>query len=132
MPTSCESLTDSWKVNETYIKVRKTWMYLYWAIDSVGNTQEFLLSPTCDVHAAKRFFLKALHSTAGSAPHIYPVDEQVAQPTAADPNTTMLAPRVITVDKNAAYPRAIADLKAIGALAEAVELWQVAWIVGLF
>jgi transposase, IS6 family len=39
---------DSWRVDETYIKVKKVWMYLYRAIDSQGNTLEFLLSPTRD------------------------------------------------------------------------------------
>ena len=118
-----KACNDSWKVDETYIKVKKVWMYLYRAIDSQGNTLEFLLSPTRDAEAAKRFFVKALHSTAGLAPQARPVEEQVAQPTAAaDPNTTKSAPRVINVDKNAAYPKAMADLKATGVLPESVEL----------
>jgi transposase-like protein len=33
-----KACNDSWKVDETYIKVRKVWMYLYQAIDSEGNT----------------------------------------------------------------------------------------------
>jgi transposase, IS6 family len=107
---------------------RKTWMYLYRAIDSQGNTLEFLLSATRDAEAAKRFFVKALHSTAGSAPQARPVEEQVAPPTGpADPTTT-LAPRVINVDKHAAYPKAIADLKACGILPERVELRQVKYL----
>jgi len=78
--------TDSWKVDETYVKVRKTWMYLYRAVDAEGNTLEFLLSPTRDAQAAKRFVVKALHATAGSAPQARPVEEQVAQVTVgADP-----------------------------------------------
>ena len=114
---------DSWRVDETYIKIKKTWMYLYRAVDSEGNTLEFLLSPTRDAEAAKRFFLKALHSTACSAPQGHPIEEQVAQPTAtADPNPTTSAPRVINVDKNAAYPKAMAELKAAGILPEQVEL----------
>lgn len=43
-------------------------MYLYRAVDSQGNTLEFLLSPTRDAEAAKRFFLKALHVTTCSVP----------------------------------------------------------------
>ena len=118
-----KATNDSWKVDETYIKVRKNWMYLYRAVDSQGNTIEFLLSATRDAEAAKRFFVKALHATAGSAPQARPIEEQVAQPTAAaDPTTTMSAPRVINVDKNAAYPKAIAELKAAGILPECVEL----------
>jgi len=67
-------------VDETSIKVKKVWMYLYRAVDSAGNTLEFLLSPTRDAQAAKRFFVKALHSTAGSAPGTRPVQEQVTKP----------------------------------------------------
>src|SRR6266516_1276850 len=63
-----KATNDSWRVDETYIKVKKTWMYLYRAVDSEGNTLEFLLSPTRDAEAAKRFFLKAQHSRADSAP----------------------------------------------------------------
>jgi len=35
---------DSWRVDETYVKVKKRWMYLYRAVDSQGNTLEFLLT----------------------------------------------------------------------------------------
>ena len=121
-----KATTDSWRVDETYIKVKKVWMYLYRAVDAFGNTLEFLLSPRRDAEAAKGFFLKALHSSACSAPGACPVEEQVEEPTAlADPNPTKSAPRVINVDKNAAYPKAMADLKASGVLPESVELRQV-------
>src|SRR5579864_1800012 len=112
--------------------MKKVWMYLYRAVDSDGNTLEFLLSPTRDAEAAKRFFVKALHSPACSAPQARPVEEQVAQPTGpADPNPTKSAPRVINVDKNAAYPKAIAELKAAGILPESVELRQVKYLNNL-
>ncbi len=123
-----KATNDSWRVDETYIKIKGTWTYLYRAVDSDGDTLEFLLSPTRDAEAAKCFFVKALHSPAGSTSHVHPIEEQVEEPTVADPNTTPLAPRVINVDKNAAYPRAIADLKAIGALPRAVELRQVKYL----
>jgi transposase, IS6 family len=127
-----KATNDSWRVDETYIKVKKVWLYLYRAVDSQGNTLEFLLSPTRDAQAAKRFFVKALHSTAGSAPQARPVEEQAAQSTAPiEPKTTTSAPRVITVDKNAAYPKAIAELKASGALPEQVELRQVKYLNNL-
>ena len=61
-------MTDSWRVDETYIKIKGTWTYLYRAVDSEGKTLEFLLSPTRDAEAAKRFFLKALHTPADSVP----------------------------------------------------------------
>src|SRR5512135_1207538 len=77
-----KACNDSWKVDETYIKIKTTWMYLYRAVDAFGNTLEFLLSPTRDAEAAKRFFVKALHSTARSAPQGQPVQEPVEEPTA--------------------------------------------------
>jgi transposase, IS6 family len=63
--TAC---SDSWRVDETYIKVKKVWMYLYRAVNSEGNSLEFLLSATRDAEAAKRFFVKALQSRASLAP----------------------------------------------------------------
>jgi transposase, IS6 family len=118
-----KACNDSWRVDETYIKIKKVWMYLYRAVDTFGNTLSVLLSPTRDAEAAKRFFVKALHCPAGSAPQTPTVEKQVTQSTTpADPDAAQLAPRVINVDKNAAYPKAIAELKAAGMLAEAVEL----------
>ena len=78
---------DSWRVDETYVKVRGNWLYLYRAVDSQGQTLDFLLTKTRSKRAAKRFFRKALGQS------------HVAHP------------RVVTVDQNAAYPGAIADLK---------------------
>jgi putative transposase len=54
------TVTGKWHVDETYIKVRGRWMYLYRAIDSVGDTVEFFLSANRDLPAAKRFLRKAL------------------------------------------------------------------------
>jgi transposase, IS6 family len=114
-----KACNDCWKVDETSIQVRKTWRSLYRAVDSQGTPLEFLLSPTREAGVAKRFFLKALHSPACSAPHARPVQEPEAQ---ADPSTTKPALRVINVEKNAAAPKAEASLKAAGILAESVEL----------
>ncbi len=50
----------SWRADETYIKVRGEWMYLYRAVDGQGNTVEFFFSRTRGVAAAKAFFRKAL------------------------------------------------------------------------
>ncbi|GHO63423.1 IS6 family transposase [Ktedonobacter sp. SOSP1-52] len=121
-----KACNDSWKVDETYIKVKNIWMYLYRAVDSEGNTLEFLLSPTRDAEAAKRFFCKALHVTMTSPPQTLSSKERVAS---AAP--TMFVPRVINVDKNAAYPKAIVDLKAAGVLPEQVELRQVKYLNNL-
>ncbi len=91
---------DSWRVDETYIKVKGKWKYLYRAVDSDGSTLDFLLTAKRDAQAAKRFFKKTL-----KAIHTH-------------------NPRVITVDKNTAYPKAIEELKAKEELATQVELRQ--------
>lgn len=67
-------------------EVKGQWKYLYRAVDSLGNTIDFMLAANRDVDAAKRFFKKALSSSHNQLP------------------------RVITVDKNAAYPPAIQQL----------------------
>lgn len=99
--------TDSWRVDETYVKVKGVWMYLYRAVDSQGTTLEFWLSATRDASAAQRFLAKAL-----GASHT-------------------VTPRVITVDKNAAYPKALNDLKAVGAVPATCELRQVKYLNNL-
>jgi putative transposase len=53
-------VTSKWHVDETYIKVRGRWTYLYRAIDSNGDTVEFRLSERRNLAAAKRFLSKAL------------------------------------------------------------------------
>ncbi len=95
---------DSWRVDETYVKVKKVWMYLYRAVNSQGNTLDFWLSATRDSEAARRFFHKAL----------------IASHT--------VTPRVINVDKNAAYPKALKELKAEGIVPESCELRQVKYL----
>src|ERR1700720_261244 len=55
-----KTTTDSWRVDETYIKVKKQWVYLYRAVDSQGNTLDFFFSLTRDAKAATCFFLKTL------------------------------------------------------------------------
>jgi IS6 family transposase len=121
---------DSWRVDETYINIKKVWFSLYRAVDSEGNTLEFLLSPTRDAEAATDFFLKALRSTADGAPQAHSRKEQVTQPATAD-TLAIGVPRVINVDKNAASPKAIADLKAAGVLPEHVALRQVKYLNNL-
>jgi transposase-like protein len=54
------SVTPKWHVDETYIKVRGEWLYLYRAIDKTGATVEFHFSKSRDLTAAKRFIRKAL------------------------------------------------------------------------
>src|ERR671913_1979815 len=80
------------------------WVYLYRAVDSRGQTIDFRLSAKRDAQAAKRFFRKAL----------------------ARPNT--VNPRTITVDKNAAYPKAVAGMKKDKQLWRFSKLRQVKYL----
>ena len=72
-------------MDETYIKIKKQWYYLYQAVDSTGATLDFMLSIARDANAAERFFRQVLQASHTRTPW------------------------VITVDKNAAYPLSIRD-----------------------
>ncbi|MFM0566412.1 IS6 family transposase, partial [Paraburkholderia sediminicola] len=50
----------SWRMDETYVKVRGQWKYLYRAVDKAGNTVDFLLQAHRDKAAARRYFEKAI------------------------------------------------------------------------
>src|SRR3712207_5334667 len=82
------SCNGSWRVDETYVKVKGRWTYLYRAVDSRGQTIDFLLSAKRDAAAAKRFFRKAL----------------------GQPHT--VNPRTITVDKNARSEEHTSELQS--------------------
>ncbi len=51
---------NSWRMDETYIKVRGKWTYLYRAVDRDGQTLDFMLSERRDLGAARRFFKQAI------------------------------------------------------------------------
>ncbi|MEP3034730.1 MAG: IS6 family transposase, partial [Pseudoruegeria sp.] len=51
---------SSWRMDETYIKVRGKWVYLYRAVDRDGQTLDFMLSERRDTAAARRFFKRAV------------------------------------------------------------------------
>jgi len=51
---------SSWRVDETYIKVKGKWSYLYRAVDRDGQTLDFMLSERRDLAAARRFFKKVI------------------------------------------------------------------------
>ena len=82
----------SWRVDETYVRVKGRWCYLYRAIDSCGATIDFPLSALRDAEAAKRLFRKAL----------------------SDPSHPQ--PRVINTDQAPIYGSAIPDIKKEGTL----------------
>ena len=89
----------SWRLDETYINVKGRDRFLYRAVDSTGQTIDFLLTDRWDVAAAKRFFRRALRNESGM-------------------------PRVVNVDKNPAYPRAMAEFKADGTINRRCRLRQ--------
>jgi transposase-like protein len=84
-------LSTSWRVDETYVKVRGQWTYLYRAVDKYGNTIDFYLSPTRNTAAAKRFLGKALNGL-----------------------KDWEKPTVINTDKAPTYASALAELKKEG------------------
>lgn len=53
-------VNSSWRMDETYVKVKGKWHYLYRAVDKFGQTIDFMLSKNRDKKAAKSFFLKAI------------------------------------------------------------------------
>jgi transposase-like protein len=97
---SLRQTNDSYRVDETYIKIKKRWYYLYRAVDSAGQTIDFLLSTRRDAQAAERFFRKALRAKHTGTP------------------------RVITVNTNAAYPPAFEVLQQEKTLPESCTLRQ--------
>jgi putative transposase len=56
------SVGNSWCMDETYIKVKGVWKYLYRAVDKEGQTDDFLLTAKRDASAARRFFEKAMRA----------------------------------------------------------------------
>lgn len=95
----------SWRVDETYIKVRGQWAYLYRALDRFGDTIDFYLSPTRNTQAAKRFLGKALNGL-----------------------KDWEKPEIINTDKAPAYGAAIAELKQAGKCPEHTRHRQVKYL----
>ena len=69
---------DSWRMDETYIKLNGKWIYLYRAVDSKGNTIDFWLSKNRDKKSAKKFLKKALKSTHNQMPRVITTDKYIA------------------------------------------------------
>ena len=95
----------SWQVDETYIKVKGKWVYLYRAIDKEGNTVDFYLSTRRNAKAAYRFLSKALRGLK---------DWQ--------------KPSTINTDKAPSYGVAIKKLKNEGKCPEDLEHRQVKYL----
>jgi transposase-like protein len=91
------AIGGSWRVDETYIKIKGVWHYLYRAVDQAGRTVDFRLSTRRDVAAAKAFFRKAIRSQ-------------------------QRPPQTITLDGYAASHRAVRELKADGCLPTETKL----------
>lgn len=91
------SVGRSWRMDETYLKVRGRWVYLYRAVDRDGNTVDFRLSPNRDAAAARAFFRKALR-------------------------TQGQAPVSITLDGYAASHRAVREMQQDGLLPQSTKL----------
>ena len=95
----------SWRIDETYVKVRGQWAYLYRALDKLGNTIDFYLSATRNTKAAKRFLGKALNGLKDW--------EQ---------------PEVLNTDKAPTYAAAIAEFKAEGKCPDETRHRQVKYL----
>ena len=72
----------SWRMDETYIKVKGVWKYLYRAVDKEGKTVDFLLTAQRDKAAAMRFFDKAMK--ASCVPEKVTMDKSGANKAAMD------------------------------------------------
>jgi transposase, IS6 family len=66
---------DSWRVDETYIKIKGKWCYLYRAVDSEGNTIDFWVSENRDKKSAEKFFKKTLRSSHNQIPRVITTDK---------------------------------------------------------
>jgi transposase-like protein len=98
---------DSYRVDETCVKIKGKWKYLYRAVDSTGQTIDFMLSAKRDARAAKRFLRKMLKAASHSSP------------------------RVINVDKNQSYPPAVEQLKEEGTFPNHTQLRQCKYLNNL-
>ena len=70
----------SWRGDETCVRVKAKWVYLYRAVDSTGATIDFLLCAHRDAAAAKRFFQKALRAPGPPRPRVIHVDGNPSSP----------------------------------------------------
>ena len=91
---------DSWRVDETYIEVKGEWRYLYRAVDSLGNTLEFMLSAKRDARAAERFFHKVMNAVHNQTPRVNNVDKNAAYTPAIDSLKTKLFQKLLNYEES--------------------------------
>ena len=99
-----KNAVGSWRVDETYIKIKGVWHYLYRAIDKDGATLDWMLSRHRNKKAAKRFFKKALS------------------------NNHVVTLYVINVDKNPAFPSSYSELQDEGIMPSMTKLRRVKYL----
>jgi len=92
------SVGRRWRMDETYIKIKCQWKYLYRAVDTAGHTIDFLLTAKRDAAAALRFFRKAIRDHG--------------------------EPEVVTIDKSGANAAALTKLNADKPAEEAINVRQ--------
>ncbi len=83
--TRRHAVGDRWHVDETYLRVRGTWRYLFRAIDQFGQVIDVYLSPRRDGNAARRFFDQAI-------------------------GRTRISPVEVTTDRYRVYPRVLDEM----------------------
>ena len=97
-----KSVGSSWRMNETYIKVKGVWMYLYRAVDPAGYTIDFLLRKNRDASAAKAFFGKAIKHNG--------------------------SPQKVTIDKSGSNSCALSSLNKSLAKEKQIEIRQIKYL----
>lgn len=95
-------VNGSWRMDETYIKLNGKWIYLYRAVDSQGNTIDFLLRAKRDAIAAKAFFRKAFRENG--------------------------RPDKVTIDKSGSNKSALDSLNKEASTEDQIEIRQVKYL----
>ena len=91
-----KSVNKSWRMDETYVKVKGKWYYLYRAVDTSGYTIDFLLSKNRTKKAARKFFNKAIKSN--GMPEKITIDKSGANKAGIDAvNKTLKKDQIIKI-----------------------------------
>jgi putative transposase len=75
-----KSVGKRWRMDETYIKVKGVWRYLYRAVDKKGNTVDFLLTKRRQIMSAQSFLIKAIEGN--GRPELINIDKSGANKSA--------------------------------------------------